>query len=909
MISAKKKLNRKSSLYATFVAIFAIFLIILGLAGYYVVKRETKNNIKNLLQLNLSANLTALKSWVNDKKQDAETIASEPQILQAIYSIMEIPKTPNLSDIQIEKKLKESDELKLLRKRLDVVCKLHGFLGFVLLNEKGLQVAALFQDPIGKKGLIEQSSFFKLPLQDKTIVSHPFIATIDLPDKENKWLPNQPTMFVSTPIKSATGKIIGVLSFRMRPEESFSKIMQVSRFGKTGETYAFNKNGVMLTDSRFNAQLKRLKLIPSNNNSRSILEVKIQVPAESTKKNPSITNNRFTLLAESALRGETKDNVEGYLNYRGVLVVGAWAWITDFDFGIGTEIEYQEAFSLLRTLLIIFFLFFILLVIASLIAFNYRNNQIKVKNELAGINLQLERKFQEAQSAKKALSITEFRAQTIVENLIEGIITIDSNGIIKSFNSAALKMFGYSRKEIIGKNVNILTPEPHKSLHDNYIKNYLETKIPKMIGLGRQLEAVKKDNSAFPIDISISETVLNNEHIFTGIIRDQTQYMRAEEAERANQAKSEFLSRMSHELRTPLNAIIGFSEVIFYNSREPLSSSQKKNLNHILKASQHLLELINDILDLSRIDSGKIRLSLEPINLSKLIKDLSNLVCPMAEKEKVQLRLSEIDLDIFVLGDKTRLKQSILNLLSNAIKYNRPSGQVSLNVKQIPDNKVVIEVSDTGIGIPNESFDDLFKPFNRLGADRSEIEGTGIGLAITKKLVELMNGAINVESELGKGSQFFIEIPAVDPPIPTTNETNPKNQKFLDIEMKEKSFTILYVEDNSANLELVKQILSEFAHIEILSTPDGKIGLDLAKAHIPDLILLDINLPGISGIEVVKFLKNFEETRNIPVIAISANAMESDIQRALGEGFDAYITKPIRVKDFLKRLEPYLQPV
>ena len=430
-----------------------------------------------------------------------------------------------------------------------------------------------------------------------------------------------------------------------------------------------------------------------------------------------------------------------------------------------------------------------------------------------------------------------------------------------------------------------------------------------MIGFGRQLEAVKKDGSTFTIDISISETVLNNEHIFTGIIRDQTQYIRAEEAERANHAKSEFLSRMSHELRTPLNAIIGFSEVIFYNSKEPLSSSQKKNLNHILKASQHLLELINDILDLSRIDSGKIRLSLESINLAQLINDLSNLVYPIAEKEKVQLNLSKVDPDICVLGDKTRLKQSILNLLSNAIKYNRPSGQVSLKVTRLPDNKVTIEVSDTGIGIPNENFDDLFKPFNRLGADRSEIEGTGIGLAITKKLVELMNGSIIVESEVGKGSQFIIEIPVTDNPIPTINNANPNNQKFLDIEMKEKSFTILYVEDNSANLELIKQILSEFAHIEILSTPDGKIGLDLAKAHTPNLILLDINLPGISGVEVLKFLKDFEETRNIPVIAISANAMESDIQKALREGFDAYITKPIRVKDFLKRLEPYLQPI
>ncbi len=600
------------------------------------------------------------------------------------------------------------------------------------------------------------------------------------------------------------------------------------------------------------------------------------------------------------------ENVEGYLNYRGIQVVGAWTWLSDFNLGITTEIDYNEAFSLLRVLLIIVCLFFVL---ASMMAFHYRRSQIKIKNELAGANLQLEQKFKETQSAKEALKHSELKAQAIVENLTEGIVMIDSEGKIKSFNSAALKMFGYSRKEVIGKNINILAPEPHKSLHENYINNYLNTKIPKMIGFGRQLEAMKQDGSTFKIDISISETVFNNEHIFTGIIRDQTQYIRAEEAEKANQAKSEFLSRMSHELRTPLNAIIGFSEVIFYNSKEPLSSSQKRNLNHILKASQHLLELINDILDLSRIESGKIRLSMESINLSQLVTDLSDLVHPMADKEKVRLILPDIDSDIFVLADITRLKQSILNLLSNAIKYNRPSGQVSLKVKELSNDTVLIEVSDSGIGIPKEKFEDLFKPFNRLGADRSEIEGTGIGLAITKKLLELMKGSIKVESEVGKGSQFFINIPRIESPVSKINKAIPKKQKILDIEMKEKSFTILYVEDNSANLELVKQILSQFAHIEILSTPDGKIGLDLARAHIPNLILLDINLPGISGLEVLKFLKGLEETKDIPVIAISANAMESDVQRALREGFDAYITKPIRVKDFLSRLEPFLQPI
>ncbi len=378
------------------------------------------------------------------------------------------------------------------------------------------------------------------------------------------------------------------------------------------------------------------------------------------------------------------------------------------------------------------------------------------------------------------------------------------------------------------------------------------------------------------------------------------------EANRANQAKSEFLSRMSHELRTPLNAVIGFSQVLIMSQKDPLNESQKEDVELIKKSGEHLLNLINEILDLSRIESGKMQVSIEPVNLSNLIKELLVLINPIAIKSNISIN-DEISpkKNIFVLADTVRLKQTMMNLISNAIKYNREKGSVTLSCIPIVQDELRINVSDTGIGISKENQEKVFAPFDRLDADTTKIEGTGIGLTITKKLVELMNGSIGFESELGKGSTFYIDLPTHQEKAELKPEDHISSQlKANKINFGKK--TVLYIEDNAMNLALVDRILSEIPGLKLYSAPDARLGLEIATAQLPDIILMDINLPGMNGIQALKCLKNSEETKKIPVIAISANAMKKDIDKALAAGFNAYLTKPIEMKKLLDAIQQFI---
>lgn len=378
-----------------------------------------------------------------------------------------------------------------------------------------------------------------------------------------------------------------------------------------------------------------------------------------------------------------------------------------------------------------------------------------------------------------------------------------------------------------------------------------------------------------------------------------------EEAEKASKAKSEFLSSMSHELRTPLNAILGFSQVLELDPESPLTDSQKESVTEILKAGNHLLELINEVLDLSKIESGKLSISIESVLIKSVMEETLSIIKPFADTHKIKLISPPMEnSDEFAYVDNTRLKQILLNLLSNAIKYNKPNGEVTFYHDRI-DNKYRFHVIDTGIGLSKADLDLIFKPFQRLNKLNNSIEGTGIGLTVAKQLVELMNGKIYVESEKGIGSHFYVEFPAVNVCAIEVAENVLLSESHNSLS-EEKHYTVLYVEDNPANLRLVERILNQITNIKMLSATSGELCVDLAIAHKPDLILLDINLPGIDGYEVFKRLEMYEETNKIPIVAISAHAMPKDIAKGILIGFTDYITKPINVAKFTEKVSNIL---
>jgi len=375
-------------------------------------------------------------------------------------------------------------------------------------------------------------------------------------------------------------------------------------------------------------------------------------------------------------------------------------------------------------------------------------------------------------------------------------------------------------------------------------------------------------------------------------------------AEKASQAKSDFLSSMSHELRTPLHAILGFGQLMETGS-PPLTPEQKESARQILKAGWHLLELVNEVLDLAVIEAGKLVMSFELVSLAEVMRECEALVALMAQEHDITLLLPANEISCFVLVDRIRIKQVLINLLSNAIKYNRAGGTVTVSYVAKSAGRISICIADTGAGLTADELTQLFQPFNRLRQEENTEEGTGIGLVVCKRLVELMGGAIGVECAIGEGCVFWIELDRAAPlhaGAETTELMAPSNAE-AQTQAGVVQRTLLYVEDNPANLKLIEAIIERQPGIRLLTAPNGMYGIEMARQFLPDLILMDIDLPDISGIKALQKLTQDPATAHIPVIALSANAMPRDIEKGLEAGFLRYLTKPIKIDEFLKILD------
>ena len=542
---------------------------------------------------------------------------------------------------------------------------------------------------------------------------------------------------------------------------------------------------------------------------------------------------------------------------------------------------------------------------------------------------------------QKTLLKTGALQTAILDSANFSSIATDETGVIQIFNIGAERMLGYEAKEV----VNRITPADISDPEELVARaQALSTELGTPIAPGfealvfkarrgiedvYELTYLRKDGSRLPAVVSVTalqdaaDAIIG--YLLIGTDNTARQQVEAERrrldevlqeslfelqkakvaAEEANLAKSDFLSAMSHELRTPLNAILGFAQLMETGAPPP-TPGQKDSIDQILQAGWYLLALINEILDLALIESGRLSLSPEPTSLAEVLADCQAMIDPQARHSGIQVHFPTLRGPWLVRADRTRVKQVLVNLLSNAIKYNRVGGRVDLRCSAVADGRVRISLQDTGEGLATEKLAQLFQPFNRLGQESGAQEGTGIGLVVSKRLTELMGGTIGVESTVGVGSQFWIELDAAAELQLVSEPIDPVPVDPAPAASGAPQHTLLCVEDNPANLMLVERLIARRPDIRLLSARDGRCGVEMARTHQPDIILMDINLPGISGHTALRILAEDPATAHIPVIALSANAMPRDIELGLQAGFFRYLTKPIKVGEFMDTLDAAL---
>ncbi|NYS60191.1 ATP-binding protein [Vreelandella salicampi] len=398
--------------------------------------------------------------------------------------------------------------------------------------------------------------------------------------------------------------------------------------------------------------------------------------------------------------------------------------------------------------------------------------------------------------------------------------------------------------------------------------------------------------------INLYRQMAEREHVMSELAQARDQ------AEKANRAKSDFLSSMSHELRTPLNSILGFAQILASGKRHPLNDKQLRQVNQIEKSGQHLLSLINEVLDLAKIEAGRLPLSIEPIHVQRVVQDACDALEANADAAGITLVRCNMPEEWRVSADYTRTKQVLLNLISNAIKYNRANGRVEISA-QAQGNMLRLSITDTGPGVDLERQHELFEPFNRLDAENGTIEGTGIGLAITRELVERMGGEIDVESSPNQGATFWFTLPTTSDMSAAPKHPHIEHEPYR---TPPKQHTLLYIEDNPANQRLMEDIIDDVDDVALHTAPSAEIGLEIMRSRLPDMVLMDIHLPGMDGYQALEVIRNDLQLKHLPIIALSANAMPNEIKSGLATGFDDYLTKPLEIDKLLNTLQRHTQP-
>lgn len=1033
-------------IYALVALSILVITIIYFVASY--AEKEHHNSLKDSLDTLLETTQQRLNGWVDYELRALEQIGQDPQLIDMVQNLLVIPSNEN--------SLKSSPLQSQIRDFFATRTSLDSSFGFFVISPDRISLSSRRDNNIGSINLIQKTrpDVLARAFNGESVFIPPVRSDVYIKEQNrrtNKAKP--PTMFFAAPIKNAKGEVLAVLTKRIDLDGVFTTILQEGFMGKTGETYAIDKSGLLLSNIRFSDELKEIGLLAED--AHSSLNVRIADPGRNLKHaTTKVTPDSewpLTLMANEIRNGNEGFNLSGYRDYRGVPVVGAWVWDERLSIGLTAEVDVEESMRLLH---IFNYTIWPILFVSLALVFGGTLFTLKVgaraTQTLARSQVELEGLVKDR---TEALEITMQRTRAIIDNASDGILVLDENGIIQEFSPASEIIFGYSANEVIGKNTSALMNQDILRLFNHDKENSDDPhQTYDLIGC-------KKDKELIDIEVTVSEARFEGECIITSMVRDTTLRKKAErelknaksKAEEATRAKSEFLANMSHEIRTPMNAIIGMSYLALQTE---LSRKQADYVNKIHNSAESLLEIINEILDFSKIEAGKFELEKIAFNLNDTIEHMVQIIShKCAEKELELLVDLEPELPVHLIGDSLRLGQILINLTNNAIKFTEHGEiivKVGLMARTSESITVQFSVKDTGIGMTEEQVGRLFQSFSQADASTTrKYGGTGLGLTISKTLVEMMDGEIWVESTHGKGSEFFfnatfgltqeseapvkasakslvgLPILIVDDSIasrdilfnlaqslgfepdiaPSGHEAldkvkmaNADNKPFkmvladwkmpvmdgiqlaeaiakLDELTEQPKFVIvtaydrddmlkeagdikldssltkpvsastlldttlkvmgegvvnaandktrgkidvnnagsiagaeiLLVEDNEINQQIAVELL-EMAGLEVTVAENGQVAIDTLEQRSFDAVLMDIQMPVMDGYDASRNIRKDEKYQNLPIIAMTANAMTGDKEKCLAAGMNAHIAKPIDPNEMYKELSKWVEP-
>jgi signal transduction histidine kinase/CheY-like chemotaxis protein len=962
-------------------ALVIVLVIILGWWALDNIKYKIKDDMRKSLQTVLNTTMESMNIWVDDHKSKLNNIAKDLRVIKHTTGL--------LRRHDQNKPLLKSPELESLRKIFRDLKRLYNHVGFFIIAPDGTSVGSLRDSNVGSINLIyrQRPELLKRVYNGETVFIQPIPSDVPIKGVANiTGLNLPPTMFFAGPIRNTEGKIIAVITERFKPNGAFSHICQLGRLGNSGETYAFNIQGRLISESRFLNQLKLVKLVQPND--QSILSIIIKDPggdlAGGFQSKVSRAKLPLTLMSASAVKGQSEYDLNGYRDYRGVEVIGAWCWDKRLGIGMATEMDLSEAMEsyhsarlailmilgISAVVFIIFTLFTMILGSRANRALQSAHDQLEERvqertselNEAKLVvektNRELSGEIVEKKKAEEALKLNEKRLESLLDlslrkfatkdelvehALEEGVKLTGSTVGYQHFfceEEKSLSLYQWS-KDVLKECYAEKTPHypleeagvwadciRHKKpvIHNDYINLKGEKGLPEghfklerhmsvpIFDHGSVVGVAGVGNKKEPYDefdtTQLSLFMNNMWHIFKQKKAEEELIKAKEEAETANKAKSIFLANMSHEIRTPMNAILGYAQIMMHDIA--LSEKQQGSLEIINRSGKHLLDIINDILEMSKIEAGRIEITPNTFNLQSMLRDVIQMFVIRAAKKGVELCLETEVADEIIHQDEPRIRQVLINLLGNAVKFTH-EGSITLRVKKIDPNPnltdkdespppfiLQFDVEDTGCGIEEEGQKKIFEAFDQAMDGRHE-DGTGLGLAISREYARLMGGdLILAKSEVDSGSHFIF-----------TSMVQTGKRKFIDekkvlrsvdkLEPGQPEIHILIVDDRYVNRDILSTMLRRVGfHVHVAK--DGREAVQIAPVLKPDCILMDVRMPVMDGMEATKRIKATPECKDIPVIAVSASALDEQQAKIIANGAVSFIKKPVREEELFEEI-------